>query len=242
MARNYPDGGYIRRWKREYAAMDAAGLDTSEAAGKLKQWQDEQEKFLDQTGLRRQYGREQVSGFGYAQASSAAAGIVQHVANTEKSGIIQKKAISRKVTERGDVVNPMNANEYRRMKGALRRQGVEVFPAIDGDDLRYMLAIGAEGTYSNGRITHIGSIPSRGTLFEEIIHLSQARELGELLSTDYVELYAREIEANRKLLKYVDEYRLDELDVQDITRNLADWESRFKNFVGASYDESNYRR
>ncbi len=50
----------IRRWKREYAAMEAAGLDTSEASAKIKQWQAVQRDFLDRTGLKRQYSREQI--------------------------------------------------------------------------------------------------------------------------------------------------------------------------------------
>lgn len=51
----------IRRWRREYAAMEAAGLDTSEAAAKLKYWEETQADFLDKTGLPRQYEREQIS-------------------------------------------------------------------------------------------------------------------------------------------------------------------------------------
>ena len=164
------------------------------------------------------------------------------LANGGESGIINTKALSTKITERGQVVNPMTENDYNRIVKRLNSQGVEVFAATDGDDLRYMLTIGAEGTYSNGRITHIGKIPSRGTLFEEIIHLAQSREYGELDSTDYVELYAREIEANRKLLKHREVYKLDGLDVSDIERNLANWEQSFETAMGAGYDESGYRR
>lgn len=50
----------IRRWKREEAAMKAAGLDSSEATAKVKEWQGRQQEFLAQTGFKRQYGREQV--------------------------------------------------------------------------------------------------------------------------------------------------------------------------------------
>lgn len=63
----------IRRWKREYIAMEAAGLDTSEASAKIRQWQTVQRDFLDTTGLKRQSSREQTFGFGHAQASAAAA-------------------------------------------------------------------------------------------------------------------------------------------------------------------------
>ena len=61
----------IRRWKREYKAMEAAGLDTSEAAAKLKRWQDKQKDFIAQTGLKRQTEREQVEGFGRREAARA---------------------------------------------------------------------------------------------------------------------------------------------------------------------------
>ena len=52
----------IRRWQREQATLGAANLDTSEADGKLRQWRDTQEDFLRQTGLKRQYEREKISG------------------------------------------------------------------------------------------------------------------------------------------------------------------------------------
>lgn len=50
----------LRRWKREKAGMKAAGLDTAEAASKIKHWNDIQEDFLKQTELKRQYGREEI--------------------------------------------------------------------------------------------------------------------------------------------------------------------------------------
>lgn len=52
----------IRRWQRERTALEAAGLDASEATGKLRQWRDTQADFLRQTGLKRQYEREKISG------------------------------------------------------------------------------------------------------------------------------------------------------------------------------------
>ncbi|MBQ6518284.1 MAG: hypothetical protein IJI14_06165 [Anaerolineaceae bacterium] len=160
-------------------------------------------------------------------------GIIQNATNT--------KRINRKITEQGDVMNPMDIKDYNRMRSALERKGIEVFAATEGDDLRYMLFLEAEGTYSNGRITHIGEIPSRGTFFEEIIHMTQSRKYGELDSTNPVELYAREIEANRKLLRYNKAYNLDALDVSDIERNLSIWEEKFFTASGINYDESNYR-
>lgn len=60
----------IRRWKREYTAMQAAGLDTYESSAKIAQWQARQRDFLLQTGFKRQSGREQIAGFGKKQAAA----------------------------------------------------------------------------------------------------------------------------------------------------------------------------
>ena len=53
----------IRRWKRENKAMVAAGLDTTESAAKVKEWQARQRDFVRQTGLKRQYSREWIKTF-----------------------------------------------------------------------------------------------------------------------------------------------------------------------------------
>lgn len=51
----------IRRWKRENTAMEAAGLDASESAARIRRWQETQRDFLGQTGLKRQWDREQIA-------------------------------------------------------------------------------------------------------------------------------------------------------------------------------------
>ena len=61
----------IRRWKREYTAMDSAGLDTTQAAVKLKQWREKEADFLRQTGRRRDSSRSQVGTFGRSEAGKA---------------------------------------------------------------------------------------------------------------------------------------------------------------------------
>lgn len=42
----------IRRWKREYVCSEAAGIDTSQAAAKLAEWNSTHADFLQQTGLK----------------------------------------------------------------------------------------------------------------------------------------------------------------------------------------------
>lgn len=50
----------IRGWKREEAALAAAGEDSSAAGAKVKEWQKELRNFTDETGLKRQRAREQI--------------------------------------------------------------------------------------------------------------------------------------------------------------------------------------
>lgn len=61
----------IRRWKREYLMLDAAGMDTTQASVKLAQWRATERDFCRQTGLDRDGFRSQVERFGRSQANRA---------------------------------------------------------------------------------------------------------------------------------------------------------------------------
>lgn len=61
----------IRRWKREYQMMDAAGQDTTQASMKLAQWRATEKDFCKQTSLDRDGFRSQVEGFGRSEARKA---------------------------------------------------------------------------------------------------------------------------------------------------------------------------
>lgn len=52
----------IRKWKREAEGMNAAGLPQDEALSRVRYWQERQRDFIKQTGLKRQYEREQIKG------------------------------------------------------------------------------------------------------------------------------------------------------------------------------------
>lgn len=69
----------IRRWKREYLALRAGGLDTGEASARLAAWRQRQKDFLGQTGLHEDNFRSQVVGFGRSEAVKARAQ-ARHVA------------------------------------------------------------------------------------------------------------------------------------------------------------------
>lgn len=61
----------IRRWKREASAMEAAGLDSSAAKSKVREWQAAQRDFIRQTGLTRDYFRERAGAQYSAKYSNA---------------------------------------------------------------------------------------------------------------------------------------------------------------------------
>lgn len=92
----------LRRWKREFKAMEAANLPTEEAASKITSWQRIQRDFIQQTGLKRQYDRESVVGFGKSEASKAKAiqkkkissFAKQHIASVTASSQLQNNSSS----------------------------------------------------------------------------------------------------------------------------------------------------
>lgn len=63
----------VRRFKRRYLAEDAAGVDSTAAAVKLRAARKDLKDFVQATGRRNDSARTSVSGFGHSQASKATA-------------------------------------------------------------------------------------------------------------------------------------------------------------------------
>ena len=70
-----------RRWKRENAAMAAAGLDTSESAAKIAKWSAIEKDFCRQTGLKRQAERSFIGAktAGKGLNGAAKSGIIKNI-------------------------------------------------------------------------------------------------------------------------------------------------------------------
>ena len=143
--------------------------------------------------------------------------------------------------KRHAVVNPMSRYEYDIIRRRLEKNGIAIVRA-EGEELKYFQALGVEASYENGRIVRIGETPSRATLFEEIIHSTQAKKFGEINEIGTPERAAREIAANRMLLKHKKAYRLDNIDVEDTERNFRFWEAEFERLAGITYDRSDFIR
>lgn len=105
----------IRRWKRENAAMEAAGLDTSESAVKINSWQAALKDFTKQTGLKRQSDREQIAGYGRSQAAKVRASAV--LKNSAGQSIIRVKKVTltgapNSITQRENAKGGIDRNYY----------------------------------------------------------------------------------------------------------------------------------
>ena len=136
----------------------------------------------------------------------------------------------------------MPEKRYEAMKAGLAKQGITVYQA-KGEEARYLIeGLGAEANYDHKYIMHLGEVPSASAMFEETIHATQAKIYGELPGFDNAELCACEVAANRMLLKHSKEYGFDEIDVDDIRKNLSRWEKEFMKEVGVPYEESDYKR
>ena len=80
----------IRKWKREYIGLDAAGLDTTQASVYLSRWNQTMSDFLEQTGRKKDYARTQVIGFGRSEASKATTQARKELIKQQERDIIKE--------------------------------------------------------------------------------------------------------------------------------------------------------
>lgn len=161
----------------------------------------------------------------------------------KKSGTIKSNVMT-KLSHDGNVVNPMNRAEYLRIKNILENEyGFSVISAAKGsDDERFLDWYQAEAISDSNGIIHRGEVPSASAFFEEIVHCEQVLEYGKVDETDWVERSAREVAANRKILKNGSKLKFTNEDYEEIRHNLDFWEKDFTERTGLSYDEAEIKR
>lgn len=80
----------VRKYKRRYLAEDAAGVDATAAAAKLRAARKDLKDFVQATGRRNDSARTSVSGFGHSQASKATARAKAYEKEQERAILIEK--------------------------------------------------------------------------------------------------------------------------------------------------------
>lgn len=98
----------IRKYKREVAGLDAAGIDCTDSRNRLAKWQQRQRDFIEQTGLKRDYNREVVEGYSSKAKKSvkSADKSKEIVAKSKNRDIIKENELSpRKSKETANAVN-----------------------------------------------------------------------------------------------------------------------------------------
>lgn len=128
----------IRRWKREYAGMEAVGIPVEEAAAKIVRWQSVQRDFLKQTGLKRQFDREQIPGYNRSQA--------EKVFSVERKAESYKKIIGASTSTGIEI---MNLSEHFIIRAVQREIPIEDIH----EALQNPLKVGKIKTDSIGQIS-----------------------------------------------------------------------------------------
>ncbi len=99
----------VRRFKRQYLAEDAAGVDATAAAAKLRAARRDLKDFVQATGRRNDSARTSVSGFGRSQASKATA-----VAKKQETLYNEKKREALAVIRSSDTPKTLNVGNQRK--------------------------------------------------------------------------------------------------------------------------------
>lgn len=134
----------IRRWKREEQAMKAAKLPTEEAKAKIAHWNAVQKDFLKQTGLKRQYDREQVLSNRKLQDRSISGKI---------KGKTSKKAIVDNTSKLKAVMSESDYAEYLKLLNENSNAGIQALYAKYGDRLANITLSAQDGYYVPGKNT-----------------------------------------------------------------------------------------
>lgn len=132
----------IRRWKREEQGMKAAKLPTDEAKAKLAHWNAVQKDFLEKTGLKRQYDREQVLSNGKLR-DLAISGKIR--------GKTNRKDIADNTSKLKAVMSESDYAEYLKLLNENSNAGIQALYAKYGDRLANLTLSARDGYYVPGK-------------------------------------------------------------------------------------------
>ena len=183
-----------RRWKRENAAMAAAGLDTSESAAKIAKWSAIEKDFCRQTGLKRQAERSFIGGKTAGKGLNGAA----------KSGIINmQRNLPRKEANQGSFSNLKIPMQKRAVKQIADKYNIDLTKlTIKIQRSESLIGLPIAGAADGKQIGRIDLFPNAfiddeqliKTILHEKCHVEQYKKYGY----EYVYQHMAEMEAEAR--------------------------------------------
>lgn len=191
----------LRRYKREKAGMQAAGLSTDEAQAKIRKWEKIQQDFIRQTGLKRQFAREEgvyvANGVtpkapegakidAQAEKKSPSKKNTKTSKNTAKTGAEAARTVSRKQAKVQEKMTELTDTEI---------SAIQWYISGDGQWInQYLRGRGDFGKISETEqsfINAIDAVTSRNDVLEKKLYRSVDAEaiFGKMSQSEYERLY-----------------------------------------------------
>ena len=219
----------IRRYKREIAGLDAAGIDCTDSRNQLAKWQKRQADFIDQTGLKRDYSREVVEGYSSKSKKSRklADDSNKTVANGGKSDIIKERL--RKNTGKREDLHFISDESFNNLTIEARKNGATIIRG--GDEIeKHLDDVGASASIIGDTILFRSNVCISDVL-EETYHFMQNINGVNLDKPEPLRTYLNEIEAKQYLLNSTQKYKIPRNEVEITQKQLNSYKSMLENYV-----------
>lgn len=205
----------IRKAKREVEALEAVGLDSSEARKILRENQKTYTDFTEQTGIRKQTARTQIGtakaqrAVNNAQTPAPAAQNTNNVlTNTGNNGIINMNRQTKNVGAFSDL---QERTSKKNVRAVAKEFGIDLKGlSITVDKNEELLALDIAGSANSGKVGEITFLPNAfrdketliRTLFHEKHHVEQYKKYGvEFVTANATRFEHEAYEAEEKFIE-----------------------------------------
>lgn len=236
----------IRDTRRELIGLDAAienckdeetkfnlQMNYDKTAKKLERQTDAYNQFCDENNLTRDYNRMQTARFDREQAYKATRGAKRYSNSIEKS---TNNDIMKRKKKAENAIEPMPKKQLRKIVKGFAMQGGKI--QMDAYTDEYLKSKKAEAITYNMNTILLHTNSGRAAVFEELIHATQYRQGKN--DGSYVSRVLCEIEAQKKLLKYQNEYKLTKQEVKQTKLALDSYEKELRLYreAGGQHDQN----
>ena len=151
----------IRYWKKRAETLQAAGINNSKEDAKVREWQAKQRAFLEETGLIRDYAREQIRGASVLSDMQKEK-ILKSIANGKANAIIKASESIPSTAEKNSVIDSLDRNmriTNRSMYDSDGKLAKQINPTNHGNPKKHNF--GKNGEHAHDVIWKNGKIVER---------------------------------------------------------------------------------